>query len=82
MIVVKVELWPGGHEDRKRELGRMHLTNQGTGTRERGNYAVKLMRRGTVDVVQRTTDIENYPRQSYPVWELVRRALQKLYGKE
>lgn len=84
MIVVKVELWPGGREERKREIGRMTLANDCRTTitdPNRGSYNVKLMRRGTTDKVQKTTRVEDYPRKSYPVWELVRRALDRLYEK-
>lgn len=85
MIVVKIELWPLGFEDKAKEIGRMTITNDLT-TLERtsGNkssYNVRVMRRGTIDQVQREGRVENYPRHSYTVWELVRRALNDVYKK-
>ena len=82
MIVVKVELWPKGVERLKRELGRMTLSNVGVSANgKRGDYDIKLMRKGTKDKVQRTAGISGYPRESYPVWELVRLALNQIYGR-
>ena len=83
MIVVKIELWPFGFESRKREIGRMHISNEGTRTYEdpnRGDYKVEVMRRGTIDKVQRKGKVENYPRNSYPVWTLVQRALRDAFS--
>ena len=83
MIVVKVELWPLGFESRKRELGRMHLTNVGVNeTGKRGDYDVKVMRRGTKDKVQRTGEVRDYPRLSYSIWRLVQRALRSSFPEE
>lgn len=81
MIVVKIELWPKGFESRKREIGRMHITNE-AGTLDRGWYDVKVMRRGTTDKVQRTGEVNNYPRNSYSVWRLVMRALKSAFPEE
>ena len=36
------------------------------------------MRKGTTKTVQKTAEVLNYPRLSYPVWKLVRRALKAL----
>ena len=83
MIVVKVELWPLGDESRKKEIGRMLISNDVATTAQdpnRGSYNVRVMRRGTTDKVQKTAKVEDYPRKSYPIWELVRRALNKFSG--
>ena len=83
MIVVKVELWPKGFEGRKREIGRMTITNDGTSTeRKRGNYDIKVMRRGTQTTVQRTGRLENYAREAYCIWMLVGRAIKAAFDKE
>lgn len=58
MIVVKIELWPMGSSDRAKEIGRMIITNDGTGTGKRGNYIARIMRRGTVDSVQKSGAID------------------------
>lgn len=82
MIVIKVELWPWGFESRKRELGRMHITNDGSGTAKRGDYKVAVMRKGTTNKVQREGEVKDYPRQSYTVWRLVQRALRSAFPEE
>lgn len=46
MIVVTMELWPGGTEDRKRGLGVVVITNDGTGTPEYGNYRYTISHAG------------------------------------
>lgn len=40
MIVVIIELWPGGCPDGKRQLGEIVISNDGSGTTEIGNYEV------------------------------------------
>lgn len=45
----------------------------------RSDYWVDIMRRGSMRRVQRSGVVKDYPRLSYPVWELVRRALNELY---
>ena len=42
----------------------------------RGDYQIRLMRRGTTDVVQRSGDVKNHPRLSASVWILVAKALK------
>lgn len=78
MILVKIELVSAIHPSRSRELGRIKIVNDGSGTSNRGNYIAQLMRRGTTDKVLKTTVIQNYPRNAYSVWELVRRILQAI----
>lgn len=46
MIVVKIELWPRGDPNQAREIGRAEIVNDGTGTREKGNYQVRLRHSG------------------------------------
>jgi hypothetical protein len=40
MIVIKLELWPGGDSSHSRPLGLICIANDGTGDDERGNYDV------------------------------------------
>lgn len=82
MIVIKIELWPLGFESQKREIGRMHITNKGTNTGNRGDYRVDLMRRGTTDKVLRTGDVDNFPRKSNSVWKLVLKSLRTVFSEE
>lgn len=80
MIVVKIELH-SAVTGKVSEIGRMVLSNDGGGSRTRGNYNIQVMRRGTTDKVQKHGFIANYPRLAYSVWELIRRALETTLGK-
>lgn len=80
MLVVRIELH-SAITGKVTEIGRMHIINTDTGTQKRGNYDVEIMRRGTTDKVQRRGSVTDYPRLSYTVWELVRRALVAGLGK-
>ena len=42
MLVVKIELWPKGDESKARQIGRIDIINDGTGTSEFGNYNVNI----------------------------------------
>jgi hypothetical protein len=74
MILVKIELH-SAVTGKITEIGRMKIVNIG-GTTTRGNYLAHIMRRGTLTKPSKTVNIENYPRLSYSVWELVRRVLE------
>lgn len=84
MIVVKVELWPFGDEDAKRVLGTTIIVNDGTGTKEKGNYDTVLAD-GPIhphDLFEmreqyRHERIEDWPR-SESFWNLVADALWEL----
>ena len=78
MLVVKIELWPGGWEDRKKEIGRLVIVNDGSGTKNRGNYRTLLMRRGTKNTVLREGRVGNHSRLSKSVWNLVHKALESV----
>lgn len=89
MLVIKVELWPRGSEEEKEEIGRTYVTNDGSGTLDRGNYDVHVCRK---DNPRRPTDedanatregrVEDYPRKSYSVWRLILRALFSAFPEE
>lgn len=93
MIVVKIELWPLGYEGNKRELGRMYIANDGTGTQERGDYKVAVCRKGSPIIPStwgftngakpaREGVVLNYPRKAYNVWRLILRALKDCFPEE
>lgn len=42
MIAIKVEIWPFGEKREARTIGRMYIANDGSGTRETGNYIIKV----------------------------------------
>ena len=81
MIVIKIELWPLGFESHKKELGRMLIDNIG-GTRDRGDYRVRVLRKGSKDKVMRTGEVKDYPRLSYNIWRLICRALKSTFPEE
>lgn len=83
MIVVKVELW-SAVTGRKTEIARMEIANDGQGTKTRGNYLVRTLKGRSTEalakgVTQRTGEIQNWPRLSKHVWNLVAAALDKLH---
>lgn len=80
MILVKIELH-SALTGKVTEIGHMRITNNGLGTQKRGDYDVEILRKGTTDKVQRRGSVRDYPRLSYTVWELVRRALVAGLGK-
>ena len=47
MVVVKIELWPGGDESKCRTIGIAKIANDCTGDSERGNYRVELSHSGS-----------------------------------
>lgn len=77
MLLVKVELH-SAITGKVTEIGRMKIFNDGTGDKETGNYGVQLMRRGTIDTVQREASVIGHKRLSSPVWSLVKKALKEL----
>lgn len=92
MIVVKVELWPKGHEEKAVELARVFLANDGTGTAKLGNYDVAVMRRGEKRAPWRYGDgtgatakpirtgrVEGHAKAAYPVLRLVVRAIRSMF---
>lgn len=80
MIVVKIELH-SAITGKVTQLGQMYISNDGTGDFKRGNYLVEVMRKNS-DSVQRQGYVPDYPRQSYTVWELVRRSLESVFSKK
>ena len=92
MIVVKIELWPLGSENNKREIGRTYIANTGDGTLERGNYQVAVCRRGSDKCPKpinpngpaptRVGAVSDYPRQAYSAWRLIARAIRSAFPEE
>jgi hypothetical protein len=77
MIRVTVELIPWGIGEPKK-LGVMHISNDGTGSKDRGNYIAHVFRKGS-KAVARTGEVKNYPRLSYNIWRLVFRCLKSAF---
>lgn len=67
------------------KLGVAFLSNDGKGTRERGNYDVRVMRKGVESPLGKATRegrVEDYPRLAYSVWRLVARGLHAAFPEE
>lgn len=93
MIVVKVEMWPGGSETRRWELGRTYIWNDGKSRDpHRGDYGVAVARKNAIEAPYpeivtgrksaRTGVVRDYPRLSYNVWRLIIRALKSAFPEE
>lgn len=72
MIRVTVELI-SARTGQTSVLASATITNDGTGTRDRGNYDAAIGRKG--GGIARNARIENFPRLSKNVWWLLARAL-------
>lgn len=79
MLVIKIEMWPQGDESQAREIGRAHISNDGTGTPDRGHYDVKLLKSAeyaTRPGTWKKGRVQNFPRQVLGPWDLLFRALR------
>lgn len=75
MIVVKVELH-SAITGKVTEIGRMSVANVGVSNGgKKGDYDVRLMRRGTLNKVSRTGRVLDHSRKSESIWKLVSKAL-------
>jgi len=87
MIVITVELWPGGLEQHKELLGTGIIANDSTGTDTRGNYRYCFSKRGET-IAQllkkkawkfgrawKTGTVLNFPRKQLNAWDLLGLAL-------
>jgi hypothetical protein len=75
VIRVTVELVPHGDESRARVLARGTITNDGTGTFQRGNYRFWLSQSGRVNATSREGEVKDFPRRAKNVWHLLSRVL-------
>lgn len=87
MLVIKIELWPFGNEKTKRELGRAHIINDGTGSLEIGNYVVKLFKsaeysKNNAGKVYKTGEVKEFKRLKGSPWELLKLALINVLDKK
>jgi len=80
VIEVTVRMLPKGDAQRARVMGRMLITNDGTGSAARGNYKVAVYAR-TNQKPHRITTVKQFPRKAFSVWILVFTALACAFGK-
>lgn len=82
MIVIKLELWPKGDENRKRDLGSAHIIHQEMADDHHANYLVKLLK-GTEyskhpGTLYKSTIVNRFKRQLGP-WLLIQTALNQIF---
>jgi hypothetical protein len=88
MIVVRVELWPGGDPSKAVRLGTATIVNDGSGTASRGNYFAAFGKRGSTfrDLKQkrplRIGRVVNFPRKQQNAWQLLGLALYSAFGRK
>lgn len=70
MVVIKLELWRGGREIDKRDLGRIHITNIG-GTATRGSYRVDCFKAGGGRAIWRTGRVVDFKRKVQGAYDLL-----------
>lgn len=78
MIVVKIEMYPGGDKTKKYPLGVIIITNDGTGTAKEGNYDVALSHAGVYvnrKGIWKKGKVRGFPRKLSP-YHLLARALR------
>lgn len=80
MLVVTVDLWPGGDSTKAQRLGRATLVNDGTGTVGRGNYVACLFLAGAALTPWKRVEVCGFPRLTRNGWDLLFRALRKAVG--
>jgi hypothetical protein len=80
MVVVTVELWPGGDKSKRSGLGVAEIANDGQGTETTGNYQVRLMKWGEGRRTWRTGRFQGFPRLRLGPWDLLLRALAAIVG--
>ena len=76
MLIVKLEVWPGGDKSRAYPVGEAHIINDLTGTPSHGNYDVQLMHSGKHvrrEGIWRRGRVERHLRRLSP-YHLVQRA--------
>mgnify|MGYP001597954869 CR=1 FL=1 len=90
MIRVTIEL-VSAISGRTSEIGRMYITNDGTGDSDVGDYDVGVCRRGTTAIPAECGGIAtsarggrvlSYPRRAYNVWRLISRAVMSAFPEE
>ena len=76
MIRVTVELVPQGDESRAKTLHTAVIANDGSGTKDRGNYRFSLSRKGSARPWKEGR-ISGFPRKRLGTWHLLYRVLKE-----
>ena len=76
MLVIRIELWPQGDENRKEIIGTTVIKNNGTGDRNHGSYDYVI--RGKKRILKSGCgSIDNFPRQRRSSWHLLYKILRQ-----
>lgn len=75
MLQVTIELWPFGQEEYKRVIGGLQIANDGTGTKEKGNYVYRESQND-----EWKPSVTGFDRDTKEVERLVYEVLKKKYG--
>lgn len=78
MIRVSVDLLPFGQEEGRKRLATIDIANDGTGTKNRGNYKARL----NPKLEWEEKVVTNYPRESYHVSKLLYLVLKHFYTNQ
>jgi len=76
MLVIKIEIWPFGLEEKKRNIGTLKIVNNGTGNTFEGNYNAFFN-----DNKDNITKIQKFPRTEKNAWNLLYEVLKKRLKK-
>jgi hypothetical protein len=79
MLVVTVELWPGGNKEKSCVLGQALITNDGTGSPTVGNYKFSLMGKNKRRLKYGTGRLTGFPRKREGPWSLLARIMMQVY---
>lgn len=81
MLVVIIEIWPGGDEQRKRRLGVATIVNDGKGTEEIANYQFEIFKGPELGSRNRSVwkrgKIQGFARRMLGPWDLLYRGLKQ-----
>jgi hypothetical protein len=84
MLVVTIEEWPNGDETGRRVMGIAHIIANGTVTRGRENFTVRLFRWGRnnpgMRAVWKRGSVEGFDCTDSTPWDLVTAALREVVG--
>ncbi len=82
MLVVKVELWPGGNQNRAKQLGFATIANI-SNLRDISDYQVTMTAEPPLNdpsnrIVSYEGKVVDYNRKKFDVWHLIKEALNTI----
>lgn len=80
MLRVTIDMVPRGEEARAHTIGIVEIANDGRGSRTRGNYMVRLAKRGQPTQTWRQGAVTDFPRQTKGPYDLLLHALVATVG--